>query len=447
MPVPLSSACPPSGGLGPNEPSPEPSTNLDVHPSPSADASTAGPLLGEPAVAVERHRHDPLCQDISRREIPSCGGGSVGIPAGEPTSSVVNNKGHVAVCELARGSHPPTDGTTEHGDTPPHLIPGILDIDQAPTLRSHGTDQDVKADCNDLIASNVCREGRSIPVPQNEQAAKPAVETSELSEPVSRLQEENRFLQGAPKSLGPRKANITGSGAPDEPSILACSAERDFLCLQSHSAGRGTQEMQEEDATRARGGEFLKARRGRAPGAPPRSRGPHVKPQGALASNLGASSMLGTHKASLRLWGWCPPGEPLTSLRKCCADHLLLEGTCASDGEQSSGSSGASAEAGSVAAASPEAAEAAWLLDLEATMQATLKDLQQEQKGGGGSTGRTARDALNSVVEEIGFSGGYLSCPRCWHRKDSLNNHALGLSRGLRLCDSPSQSTAGRLAS
>lgn len=175
----------------------------------------------------------------------------------------------------------------------------------------------------------------------------------------------------------------------------------------------GSQTAQEELAcsTIART-EALKARRGKAPGAPPSKRGFYGKAKKELACKGEASCVTEDFDKTCRLWGWRPAGEPLTTLRGCCTDHLLVEGKCSCTGEPSSDGNLSDSSRDLTTEVCPNSLKTSWLLDLEAIVHSSLKDCQQQAhldcpptpKGG------AARDVLNSFVEEIGFSGGFFLC-------------------------------------
>ncbi|KAL8433736.1 hypothetical protein ACSSS7_003674 [Eimeria intestinalis] len=224
-----------------------------------------------------------------------------------------------------------------------------------------------------------------------------ALEVEWLRVSVARLQQENQVLKEALKS---RNACRTAAGGSAEP----------------HSRGvPPPSETQGPLVTSTK--EEAKSRKGRAPGAPPSSWGPHRRLQEKgvfplLASGAEGSSPLNSSDSHLRRWGWCSHEEPLSSLRACCADHLLLEGECGLLSEES-GSSECLGKAPCNAAclgkrellkdaAARERAQVDWILSLEARVQATLKQTQEPQEDKSGPS--SPKNALKRLIEEVGFS-------------------------------------------
>ncbi|XP_026192183.1 uncharacterized protein LOC34623456 [Cyclospora cayetanensis] len=166
-----------------------------------------------------------------------------------------------------------------------------------------------------------------------------AVEVAKLRALVARLRAENEQLQQAALSHGRScSANDSarcacsvvvggkGSGGSEVQGIP--SLHRPCASVASCPVGRkegGTEASSEEASVR---------RRGAAPGAPPSGKGPPGRPPGGPPSRAegaaggGPLGPLGRSGAACLLWGLCPPEKPLSSLRRCCVDHLLLGGSC-----------------------------------------------------------------------------------------------------------------------
>ncbi|CDJ58425.1 hypothetical protein, conserved [Eimeria maxima] len=257
-----------------------------------------------------------------------------------------------------------------------------------------------------------------------------AAELRALRDLVESLQAENRRLKEAlsrrRRSSAPTQQN---EGEAAAAGAAAAAAEK-CNCVppqlqEPQGEEKQKQQVSSPNAEEARATAF---RKGRAPGAPPRSRGPPGRPPGAEvnrtgclhpggASNNGSSSSSAanggersrTEDNALSLWGWSPPNEPLSSLRSCCADRLLL-GSCYCTESRSQYNSDADGEASSqcvVTAVTAGPLEASWLLQLEEAVHSTLAEQQQQQQTRTTlSTLRTepARAVLKTAVEEIGFS-------------------------------------------
>lgn len=406
----------PSGGSGTCQLSQSFATSSDSHHSMSADASVLIPLGGE-GETVGTHYHVQLCHDEARPEVSSVEKLSATTPSTEEiqTCAAVITEAHVPQCI------PPVrvDATPEHESfssqpstslsLPTEKSVAMLGSDTELTFC--GTARHAQADSlasGTLPSSAVSREPQEAPNTANgekQNVEDTAIEMAAPKEMVATLQEQNSGFQERLKSPNARRATDRGSATPPH--------------APTQSAAEGLQEKQEDGSNAIGGDDIPKFRRGKAPGAPPHSRNPHGKPQRAPPppSGVRPPSKSGTDDKSFQLWGWCSPDEPLSSLRSCCADHLLLEGTCASVGEagssseaniRSSSSSSINGTTGScsVEAVAPGLVDAAWLLDLEATVQTALTDPQQEQQGVARSNVRSgcSRDTLKTVVDEVGFS-------------------------------------------
>ncbi|KAL8428029.1 hypothetical protein Efla_006935 [Eimeria flavescens] len=237
---------------------------------------------------------------------------------------------------------------------------------------------------------------------QTEQGAASDIET--LKALVVRLQQENSVLKEALKNRGSTRAPVERSSTPSGPTSCA----EPPACNSPPSAAEKLQDKPKFEAEGDRGEEKFKNGRGRAPGAPPLTGSRSGKLRGGPPACSGArASRSDTLDSNLRRWGWCSPEETLSSLRTCCADHLLLEGTCPSDGETSSSSSEGAEVVRSLRDLPKESLEVAWLLDLQSKVQANLNDCQHDQQGESCRSKRDTtfpRNALKAFVEEIGFS-------------------------------------------
>ncbi|KAL8451925.1 hypothetical protein Emag_002577 [Eimeria magna] len=226
---------------------------------------------------------------------------------------------------------------------------------------------------------------------------------------VARLQQENRVLKEALKSRGACRGAAGGGG---ESHSAAASSETQGPAVNATKEGLAKT-----------GEEKAKSKRGRAPGAPPNSRGPPRKlqeePPPPPASGTEGLSSLNSSDGNLRRWGLCSPREPLSSLRACCADHLLLEGKCESLGDKAGSSreclegAGCNADCSAKTELSGDGVlrqtlEMDWLLNLEAMVQSTLEQSTQEQQKDASLADESClcspQDALRGLIEEVGFS-------------------------------------------
>ncbi|KAL8272166.1 hypothetical protein Esti_003894 [Eimeria stiedai] len=238
-----------------------------------------------------------------------------------------------------------------------------------------------------------------------------ASEVEALRVLVARLQHENQLLKESLKSHNSCREAAGGGGELHSAGLPPSSETQGPLV---NSTREGLAKTGEETA---------KSRRGRAPGAPPNSRGPHRKLQGGAstppASGAEGSFSSNSSDSNLRRWGWCSPEEPLSSLRACCADHLLLGGECDFFGKKAGSSSecfegagcstdcsGKTEPSGEGALREPLVLE--WLLSLEAKVQATLKQPQQEHQEDAARADKSCvsspQDALRGLIEEVGLS-------------------------------------------
>lgn len=252
---------------------------------------------------------------------------------------------------------------------------------------------------------------------ENELAANAATEIQLLKDTIRRLEEENDVLKAA---LWSRKTGRVTSKVCAAPPELS---NGNLVCLPL-TATEGSRQKQDGDINTEEENCKPKAKRCKAPGAPPRIRPPHEKLPVAhpAQSKRGEKSANRTSCSSHKQWGWCLSGEPVSSLRTCCTDHLLLEGTCVSGDTTSSRSGEGSPSTCPVQEVAKGLVEVPWLLNLEETVQATLtgpqhnlpEDLRKPSSSG------FSRGALKSLVDEIGFSGNFLCCISSQCMSDSL---------------------------
>lgn len=377
----------------------------------SAPASISAPLNPEKGEAVEPPHHEQLWQDTTPREMSFLEGEADGTSSAIklPTSSGTNRDTGVDE-SLTCGSSLSANGIsgqTNYTSDRPSSFP--LTSENAETERKSYRgcvpsvlDNSTQADC----LGDIEIEPPPDPAPGTEKEhgeTDTAKEITELKELVATLQQENKHLQELLRARSPWQPAASGGTAPSEP---GCPLEENPLSLPSQSAAECPLVSHNEDIRTATAGDAPKARKAKAPGAPPPSRGPRGKAQGVPPppGSAGPSCTSGMCDSTLSRWGWCHPREPLSSLRSCCADHLLLEGACV-PAEGTRGREGVSGGC-SVEPSLRGPMDVAWLLDLEATVQTALKDSPPEQQQSPRSTvgSDCSRDALRSLVEEIGFS-------------------------------------------
>lgn len=241
-----------------------------------------------------------------------------------------------------------------------------------------------------------------------------AAEIAALRELVASLREENKRLKEEAKSAKLAAATAAlneGPPAVADPSSSAVTAR--LPSSESTSQPKRLTPADTENKGVHNASEVVnKARKGRAPGAPPNGRGPGRKPPGTMMNKCLSSSS----NTNLRLWGWCLRDESVSSLRGCCVDHLVDGGSCCTEESTDTiiGSSSSCQKSieGSTATTPAtllpaEPLEASWLLGLEEAVQSTLAVPQQDQQQAlAPSLNRdSSRNSLKSVVEEIGFSG------------------------------------------
>lgn len=327
---------------------------------------------------------------------------------------------HMLESEMSPLKASPASGVNTQADPPRECpespssagVPRAADMMHAPKLDFREDGQAVSA-CYTHVEGCTAPEAEVGPQPAPATATSASKENraadAEADSPQELLiavpSEENHMLQGDLDGLQPQELALPRSALPAA-SPFGSLSRGDVLSAVPESAP-GPRAVQEESACNTvPGNEALKARRGKAPGAPPSKRSLQGKAKGELPCKQEASSVTEDLDKTCRLWGWRPAGDPLTTLRGCCTDHLLVEGKCSCTGEPSGDVNPSNSSKSLTAEVCPDSHETSWLLDLEAIVHSSLKDSRQQVHGDRPPTPErgAARDVLKSFVEEIGFS-------------------------------------------